>query len=139
MKQVLFIFITVAASFELLAEKNVLFLESNNEILSAEEAFGLNLLKKDGNIIIATWDIIDDCYLYLNSISVKEKADAISFKVLEGNAIDYEDEFFGKTKIIKNLYKISFKFASENTGTKISYQGCSEKGFCYPVQSINVF
>ena len=138
MKQVLFIFITVVASFELLAEKNVLFLESNNEILSAEEAFGLNLLKKDGNII-AIWNIKEDCYLYQSSISVKHNDNEIGFKKLEGNILDHEDEFFGKTKIIKNSYKISFKYMPEKKGTKIYYQGCSEKGFCYPVQSFNIY
>ena len=50
----------------------------------------------------------------------------------------HEDEFFGKTKIIKNLYKISFKAPQSGTKTKLFYQGCSEKGFCYPLQSINI-
>ena len=138
MKQVLLIIITIVTSFGMLAEKSVLFLEENNGIVSAEEAFDLSFLKKDGNII-AIWNIKEDCYLYQSSISVKHNDNEIGFKKLEGNILDHEDEFFGKTKIIKNSYKISFKYMPEKKGTKIYYQGCSEKGFCYPVQSFNIY
>ena len=77
--------------------------------------------------------------MYLNSISIKQEENEIAFKSLEGNILEHEDEFFGKTKIIKNLYKISFKVPQSATKTKLFYQGCSEKGFCYPVQSINIY
>ena len=122
----------------MLAEEKFLFLEKDNEILPAEEVFGLSFSKKDGNII-ALWNIKEDYYLYLNSISVKQEENKISFKYLEGNILEHEDEFFGKTRIIKNLYKISFKAIQDSFNTKIYYQGCSEKGFCYPVQSTNIY
>tara|TARA_B100001939_G_scaffold292932_1_gene265268 strand:+ start:1226 stop:1642 length:417 start_codon:yes stop_codon:yes gene_type:complete len=137
MKQLIFIFFIFITSLGILAEKNFLFLEKNDEILPAEEAFGLNFSKEDRNII-ALWDIKEDYYLYLNSISIKQEENEIAFKSLEGNILEHEDEFFGKTKIIKNLYKISFKVPHSGTKIKIYYQGCSEKGFCYPVQSINI-
>ena len=138
MKQLIFIFFIFITSLGILAEKNFLFLEKNNEILPAEEAFGLNFSREDRNII-ALWDIKEDYYLYLNSISVRQEDNEIAFKYLEGNILEHEDEFFGKTRIIKNLYKISFKVPQNGTKTKIFYQGCSEKGFCYPVQSINIY
>ena len=138
MKQLIFIFFIFITSLGILAEKNFLFLEKNDEILPAEEAFGLNFSKEDRNII-ALWDIKEDYYLYLNSISIKQEENEIAFKSLEGNILEHEDEFFGKTKIIKNLYKISFKVPHSGTKIKIYYQGCSEKGFCYPVQSINIY
>ena len=122
----------------MLAEEKFLFLEKDNEILPAEEACGLSFSKKDGSII-ALWNIKEDYYLYLNSISVKQEENEISFKYLEGNILEHEDEFFGKTRIIKNLYKISFKAIQDSFNTKIYYQGCSEKGFCYPVQSTNIY
>ena len=137
MKQLIFIFFISITSLGILAEKNFLFSEKNNEILPAEEAFELNFNKEDRNII-ALWDIKEDYYLYLNSISVKQEENEIAFKSLEGNILEHEDEFFGKTRIIKNLYKISFKVPQSGTKTKIFYQGCSEKGFCYPLQSINI-
>lgn len=138
MKQLIFIFFIFISSLGILAEKSFIFSEKNNDILPAEEAFGLNFSKKDGNII-ALWDIKEDYYLYLNSISIKQEENEIAFKSLEGNILEHEDEFFGKTKIIKNLYKISFKVPQSGTKTKLFYQGCSEKGFCYPVQSINIY
>tara|TARA_B100000941_G_C28499848_1_gene553367 strand:- start:1711 stop:2127 length:417 start_codon:yes stop_codon:yes gene_type:complete len=138
MKRSISIFFIYVTSLGMLAEEKFLFLEKDNEILPAEEAFGLSFSKKDGNII-ALWNIKEDYYLYLNSISVKHEENEISFKYLEGNILEHEDEFFGKTKIIKNLYKISFKAIQDSFNTKIYYQGCSEKGFCYPVQSTNIY
>ena len=58
--------------------------------------------------------------------------------MLDGDPVDHQDEFFGNTMIIKNLFRISFKNIPNNSETQIFYQGCSDKGFCYPVQSINI-
>ena len=69
---------------------------------------------------------------------VKAGGDEIKFKKLEGTALDHEDEFFGETKIIKNILKITFKYETPNIETKIYYQGCSDKGFCYPIQEVKV-
>ena len=138
MKKIIFIFFIFVTSLGILAEKKFLFSDTNNEILPAEQAFGLNFNIDDRDVIVL-WDIKKDYYMYLNSISVKQEENEISFKSLEGNILEHEDEFFGKTKIIKNLYKISFKVPQSGTKTKIFYQGCSEKGFCYPVQSINIY
>jgi len=138
MKKIIFIFFIFVTSLGILAEKKFLFSDTNNEILPAEQAFGLNFNIDDRDVIVL-WDIKKDYYMYLNSISVKQEENEISFKSLEGNILEHEDEFFGKTKIIKNLYKISFKVPQSGTKTKLFYQGCSEKGFCYPVQSINIY
>jgi len=137
MKKILFIVITVLSSFKILAEENILFSLKNNQILPAEEAFGFNLIERD-NDIFATWEIKDGNYLYLKSVMVKAGDNEIKFKKLEGTALDHEDEFFGETKIIKNILKITFKYETSDIETKIYYQGCSDKGFCYPIQEVKV-
>lgn len=134
MKKILFIIIAVISSIEILADQNNLFSKKNNQILPAEEAFGFNLKKMNQNII-ATWEIKDGNYLYLQSVLVKIGDNEVKYKVIEGVALDYEDEFFGETEIIKNILKIEFKNDIE---AKIYYQGCSEKGFCYPVQEVKI-
>ena len=137
MKKILFTVITVISSFKILAEENILFSLKNNQILPAEEAFGFNLIERD-NDIFATWEIKDGNYLYLKSVMVKAGDNEIKFKKLEGTALDHEDEFFGETKIIKNILKITFKYETSDIETKIYYQGCSDKGFCYPIQEVKV-
>ena len=121
----------------MLAEDDLIFSEADNQILPAIEAFGFNFIKSSGNII-ATWNVKKDYYLYLRSVSVKDIDGEITYKILKGDPIDYKDEFFGDTKIIKDILEISYEESDQKGKTKIYYQGCSEKGFCYPVQSINI-
>ena len=121
----------------MLAEDDLIFSKADNQILPAKEAFGFNFIKSSGNII-ATWNVKKDYYLYLRSVSVKDIDGEITYKILKGDPIDYKDEFFGDTKIIKDILEISYEESHQKGKTKIYYQGCSEKGFCYPVQSINI-
>lgn len=137
MKKILLIIITVISSIEVLADQNNLFTKKNNQILPAEEAFGFNLKKMNQNIF-ATWEIKDGNYLYLQSVLVKIGDNEVKYKVIEGVALDYKDEFFGETEIIKNILKIEFKNDVLDMEAKIYYQGCSEKGFCYPIQEVKI-
>jgi thiol:disulfide interchange protein DsbD len=137
MKKIFFIFIIVAYSFEMSGINNFIFPENDNEVLPAKEAFNLDIIKENG-VITATWNIKEDCYIYLDSVSVTKKGSKINFKRLEGVSLDYRDEFFGETKIIKDILKISFEYSPKDAGAKIYYQGCSEKGFCYPVQVLSI-
>ena len=59
------------------------------------------------------------------------------YKVLDSKVLDHEDIFFGKTKILKDMLVISVKNAPFKV-LEVSYQGCSEKGFCYPIQKVNI-
>ena len=61
-----------------------------------------------------------------------------SLKGVSRVALDYEDEFFGETEIIKNILEIEFKNDVLDMEAKIYYQGCSEKGFCYPIQEVKI-
>ena len=139
MKKTLFTFIIVITCFGLPAEDGLIFPLEKNEILPAKEAFGFQFIKKNDNII-ASWNIKKNYYLYLNSIVVKDfnVNNEISYKILKGNPMDYSDEFFGDTKIIKDIFKISYNSTHDKSETTVYYQGCSEKGFCYPLQSINI-
>ncbi|MFL2714776.1 MAG: protein-disulfide reductase DsbD domain-containing protein [Gammaproteobacteria bacterium] len=137
MKKIFFIFIIVVHSFEMLGGNNFIFPENDNEVVPAKEAFSLDIIKEN-DAITATWNIKEDCYIYLDSVSVAKEGSKIKFKRLEGDSLDYRDEFFGETKIIKDILKISFEYSPEDKGIKISYQGCSEKGFCYPVQVLSI-
>ena len=106
-----------------------------NTVLPADQAFAIKKSLNDENIEIS-WMIKDGYYMYLNSIKILNGSNEISYKVLESNQSLYEDEFFGKTTILKKNFVILSNILNSMDASKVTiqYQGCSEAGFCYPVQ-----
>ena len=95
--------------------------------------------KNNKNLQI-NWHIEEGYYLYLNSVGVEIDKNKGKYKIISANLYDHEDEFFGKTKIIRNKLRISINNIeiSDNKDIDIYYQGCSDKGFCYPVQNLKI-
>ena len=118
------------------AEEELLLNLKNNKILPANEAFKLetSLLQDTFKI---KWTIGDEYYLYLDSITVTANKELIKHKILDSKVLDHEDIFFGKTKILKDKLVISIKNSSLES-LEVSYQGCSEQGFCYPIQKVTI-
>ena len=134
----LFILIVIlnASSINIIAEEESLFNLKNNEILPADEAFKLETSLVQDTLKIK-WIIGDEYYLYLDSIIVKANKELVKHEILDAKILDHEDIFFGKTKILKDKFVISIKNSS-NRSLEVSYQGCSEQGFCYPTQKVNI-
>ena len=109
----------------------------DNEIKPADEVFVMSY-SKDGGVLKVNWSIEDGYYLYFDSILIKENQKIVDFDVTNGMIIDHEDEFFGETKIIRNILEISSIEEIETNLIEITYQGCSDRGFCYPVQNKNI-
>ena len=134
------LFILVAmlnvSSINISAEEELLLNLKNNKILPANEAFKLetSLLQDTFKI---KWIIGDEYYLYLDSITVTANKELIKHKILDSKVLDHEDIFFGKTKILKDKLVISIK-NSPLESLEVSYQGCSEQGFCYPIQKVTI-
>jgi thiol:disulfide interchange protein DsbD len=109
--------------------------ENSNRVPEANEVFALttNVEKKAAYI---TWQIRDGYYMYLDSIELKFKDKVIPFKMLESSKELYKDEFFGETEILRDEFIISIEINSSLNLSEvlIYYQGCSEAGFCYPMQ-----
>jgi len=134
----LFILIVIlnASSISIIAEEESLFNLKNNEILPADEAFKLETSLVQDTLKIK-WLIGDEYYLYLDSIIVKANKELVKHEILDAKILDHEDIFFGKTKILKDKFVISIKNSSYRS-LEVSYQGCSEQGFCYPTQKVNI-
>ena len=134
------LFILVAmlnvSSVNISAEEELLFNLKNNKILPANEAFKLETSLVQETLKIK-WIIGDEYYLYLDSITVTANKELIKHKILDSKVLDHEDIFFGKTKILKDKLVISIKNSSLES-LEVSYQGCSEQGFCYPIQKVNI-
>ena len=134
----LFILIVIlnASSINIIAEEESLFNLKNNEILPADEAFKLETFLVQDTLKIK-WIIGDEYYLYLDSIIVKANKELLKHEILDAKILDHEDIFFGKTKILKDKFVISIKNSSYRS-LEVSYQGCSEQGFCYPIQKVTI-
>ena len=133
MKKILSIILT---SYSLItpSHASVLF-DEQESIPLAKDVFVISQGQASESIYIS-WNIKDGYYMYLDSIKLKDITNNIPFEIVESHQSLFEDEFFGKTEILKkNLTLIINKSDISNSSELlIYYQGCSEDGFCYPVQ-----
>ena len=138
MKKTLFLIFYLLCGGYTKADQDISFMYlQDNEIKPADEVFVMSY-SEDGGVLKVNWSIEDGYYLYFDSILIKENQKIIDFDVTDGMIIDHEDEFFGETKIIRNILEISSLEDIETNLIKITYQGCSDRGFCYPVQNKNI-
>ena len=139
MKKIIFILIILIANNLIFAEQNSKFFIEIEEVLPAKEVFKITFLENNENLEI-NWHIEEGYYLYLNSVVIEIDKNKGKYKIISANLYYHEDEFFGKTKIIRNKLKISINNLeiSDNKNIDIYYQGCSDKGFCYPVQNLKI-
>ncbi|MBI5918789.1 MAG: protein-disulfide reductase DsbD [Nitrosomonadales bacterium] len=105
--------------------------------LSPEKAFGVAIESRDSRTLLASFRVAPDYYLYRNKISVN---------VTSGNArvarLDFppgemkNDANFGKLEVYHQSFQVAVALEEVNPAQpltlEIGYQGCSEKGLCYP-------
>ena len=138
MKKTLFLIFYLLCGGYIKADQDISFMYlQDNEIKPADEVFVMSY-SEDGDVLKVNWSIEDGYYLYFDSILIKENQKIVDFDVTDGMIIDHEDEFFGETKIIRNILEISSIEEIETNLIEITYQGCSDRGFCYPVQYKNI-
>ncbi len=112
----------------------------DNTFLPPEEAFRLSLKVRDANALLAHFEIADGYYLY---------RDKIKFSITAGNAtlgniswptaVTKQDPNFGTMSIYKHAFDVVLPLQRTQAGgsditVNATYQGCSEKGVCYPPQ-----
>lgn len=113
---------------------SVLF-DEQESIPLAKDVFVISQGQASKGIYIS-WNIKDGYYMYLDSIKLKDITNNIPFEIVESHQSLFEDEFFGKTEILKKKLTLIINKSdiSNSSELLIYYQGCSEDGFCYPVQ-----
>ena len=122
----------------MLAGQDISFMNlKDNEIKPADEVFIISY-SIDGGTLKVNWSIEDGYYLYFDSILIKNDQEIVEFDMSDGMIIEHEDEFFGETKIIRKILKISSQKKIEGMLIEVAYQGCSDRGFCYPVQNKSI-
>jgi thiol:disulfide interchange protein DsbD len=105
---------------------------NDDEFLKVDQAFSFNFDQQNNQLQI-TFDISKGYYLYRHQF--KFTANNATYTTIDlPIGLDHEDEFFGIQQIYKKQLKFTLNIeqASENASITIRYQGCAEKGLCYP-------
>ena len=119
------------ASYSLSTES---FLEkiTNNKVLSGDEAFIFSSHIQDDESIILTWTIKENCFLYKDKFKTYLDTDPVENQKIEGEAIRINDIYFGNVDVFYNSVRQTIDNTEDVGSVKVVYQGCNEKGFCYP-------
>ena len=119
------------ASYSLPTES---FLEkiTNNKVLSGDEAFTLSAHKQDDESIILTWTIKENCFLYKDKFKTFLDTNLVEDQKIEGEAVRINDIYFGNVDVFYNNVIQTIEMTEDLGSVKVVYQGCNEKGFCYP-------
>lgn len=132
------IFKIVFFCFLSLLNSSVFALESG-ELLPPEQAFRISGKATAANQVEVSWEIAEGYYLYRDKMRFKSKTEAIQMgtpALPDGET--KHDEFFGEMVIYRHALNIPVPLTASNAASSlqllVQYQGCSDKGICYPPQ-----
>tara|TARA_B100000035_G_scaffold121063_1_gene102847 strand:- start:2651 stop:4216 length:1566 start_codon:yes stop_codon:yes gene_type:complete len=117
-----------------------LFSSKNNEsFLKVNEAFKVNVKNISKKSFFLNFEVAEDYYLYKKKIKIFiNNKDASKVKFPESKI--KEDEFFGVSDIYDKNFSIEVFHNKLNVEKiDVEFQGCAERGLCYPPTKINVF
>jgi len=114
------------------------------EVLHPTEAYR-SFVETTQDGLAITWNIEPGYYLYKDKTSYSlqtDSGDNIEFAGVDReDGEDYEDEFFGKTKIFRFTTSDQMRIATGVNGSgelTVNYQGCADVGVCFPPESFTV-
>lgn len=112
---------------------------ANNELLPPEQAFQFFASVKDANTLHVNWEIAQDYYLYREKIQLAlVAADGVQLgHYTIPNGTPKHDEAFGKVEIFHqelafDVPLIRSKTDPQTISLKADFQGCADRGVCYP-------
>ncbi|MDB4522290.1 protein-disulfide reductase DsbD, partial [Gammaproteobacteria bacterium] len=108
-----------------------------DEFLPPDEAFQLSVKMVSDNKVALSVMIAEGYYLYREKFAFESATEGISILPYELPAGDIkEDEFLGRTEVYHSSFAINLALSGQSADGKFQlvakYQGCAEKGICYP-------
>jgi thiol:disulfide interchange protein DsbD len=106
--------------------------------LPPEQAFGLNVSVRDAHTLIASFRITPEYYLYRDKVTFSSADSGIKIStVLLPKGELKHDPNLGDIEVYHQSFQAELtltrsKESARNFVLDASYQGCSEKGLCYP-------
>ncbi|WP_093331130.1 protein-disulfide reductase DsbD [Thalassotalea agarivorans] len=135
----LFVAITVGATQQSPFDTSDQSLFSNqSDFLPVDKAFLFDFYQNKNTLEIS-FNIAPGYYLYRH----KTQFSATNATLVEPQlpvGIEHEDEYFGVQQIYRQSLDLTLNFdeIGENATIAIKYQGCADKGLCYPPEVINL-
>jgi len=112
-----------------------------DEFLPPDEAFKMHLEPRDAGSLTARFEIAKGYYLYQDKFKFKSLTEGVSTgTVTMPPGKEKHDEYFGKIVAYYNNVDLIVPL-TRNASTvtparfEVGYQGCAEKGICYPPQT----
>ena len=112
---------------------------NNQEFLPPDQAFMLATEVTDASTVTARVRIATGYYLYRDKSSAKlTRGDGVKLGKLDITRGQVKDDpYLGKTEVVHDELGIRIPLIRKNTSAtdielEIGYQGCAEKGICYP-------
>jgi len=122
-------------SFSYADNDNSSLYNKKNDFLPVDKAFKFKVYSFDDlKQLDIKFNIAPGYYLYKSKINISIDP-ILDFELIKANGTIKEDEFFGKQEVFYNattIKLISKGQFSNNYKIILKYQGCSEKGLCYP-------
>jgi len=114
----------------------------DDELLTADKAFQFFINAKDGTTLQLNWVIAEGYYLYREKIKLRllnnNKVSLGEYQIPHGTP--KQDEAFGKVEIFHQQLKFDVALlrktmTSEAIILEVAFQGCADRGVCYPPMS----
>lgn len=129
-----------AAALSASAADSILGKKSEPEFLPVDQAFEIQPLesRKKGELTVG-WRIAKGYYLYRDRLKFSLAAPAgakLGAAVLPAGE-KHEDEHFGTTIVYRGLFEAALPVGAAKGpySVTVQYQGCADKGLCYPPQT----
>ena len=106
---------------------------SQDKILPADEAFVLSIHKHEEKRIILRWAVKENCFLYKDKFKFLSDSKIVESQKITGDPIGINDIYFGEVDVFFDSVSKEILVDDDIKILQVSYQGCNEKGFCYPV------
>ena len=111
---------------------------SGDDFLPVDEAFRFDALPGGSDRIVLNWEIAEGYYLYRARIKVATPSTAARLGAPQFPPGQFKtDEYFGRQEIYHHELRVAVPVARAAGGAfalplEVTYQGCAEKGLCYP-------
>ena len=101
--------------------------------LPIEQAFRLSATRQDDESVKLQWTIAPGYYLYEDKIRLRRGASDLAVPELQGNGQSKDDPTFGPSTVFHDHVAAIVPLTPSALGPlEVRYQGCQDKGICYP-------
>jgi thiol:disulfide interchange protein len=75
----------------------------------------------------------ENCFLYKDKFKVSFNGEELKSQNKKGKSQRINDIYFGEVEVYFDQYEKEIYIEDEIDIINVTYQGCNEKGFCYPL------